>query len=350
MVQKCFHIFTAVFPSVSAFIIAHTTHNCKKNGADICLRRQLYRKGCFAAFPEPGDAHGCQQNDVGGCGKGGHIDRQTDREGDQRLNQTEYRQGRLTMGADEEHVKGIRFQKPCKVGHFIHHHGNENSAQEYRQCFQKGLVLQLHIAGIQKINTHCDHGAVTEHGLEINTHRVGKHIAGVEHDAGTGEDREGSQIRAYRIMQLALAGKAGDQPGIQRRGAELPGEGIPFIVKGDRAVTIFKTVVDLLIGFQDQGDDGDDPHSPADTAVVTLFMGRAQDHCQEYVKREGNQMEYAVRLGTFHLTVQKLQNTDPKVQGSSLPPVGFALLYDNLVTFATAFVTFCAYLSKHLGQ
>ena len=91
------------------------------------------------------------------------------------------------MGAEVEHIEIVGFQQARIVGDLVHDDGYGGAAAEYRQRLQNGFMRDLDMTARQQVDAHGEHGAVADHGLDIDADGGDEHVPGVEHDAQAGE-------------------------------------------------------------------------------------------------------------------------------------------------------------------
>ena len=179
------------------------------------------------------------------------------------------------VGAKVEHIEVMLLQQTAAVRPLIEPHSDGHGDTEHRQGAEHRLMLGRHVAAAQQMDADGQHRAVADHSLDVDTHRLDEHVAGINHHAQTCEHSKSGQIGAQAAVHPS-AGKTRQQTHVHRRGAELEREGAPREAVGN-ALFVRKTEVDHLVHLQHHNGDGGDQHHTTDVALI-LFAVYAQQH------------------------------------------------------------------------
>jgi len=231
----------------------------------------------YNSFPgQLGKTYGDQQDQVGCQGETRNIDHKTPGEGHDGLYQRIHRQGRCTVGTDEEHIKGVCFQKSGAVGDLVHGYSDQYANCKYRNCFQNCFVGKLYIAAAQKIHTNDDHRAVADHSLDIDADGINEHRYRIEHNADAGKNGIGGKVGIRCFVNGTFPGQSGNETYIHRCGAELEGKGIPGVIEHD-PVSIGKCVIDLFVNLQYNHSNGSEQYQFPDPVVGPVPAVQTQE-------------------------------------------------------------------------
>ena len=130
------------------------------------------------------------------------------------------------MAAYVEEIEVVLF-KVHLSGNLIENYSDSEAGCEDGNCTKKCFEFCLNVVCIVKENTDCKHRAVANHGLDVDADCINENVTGIEHNCRACEYRIGRKEGAEHLMYLAAC-KARQETDKHRRGAELPGEYVPY--------------------------------------------------------------------------------------------------------------------------
>ena len=233
------------------------------------------------------------------------------------------------MAANEKHIEGF-------VGHNTHHesklveqNSHTNGYREYRHTAQDGLVTRLDRSRVIQKHPHHDHGRMTYHALYVDPNADRKNVFGIDHHTRACKEGKGGKIIQQCALQLA-ARHSRQKPDVHGRGAELPREDIPLIIKLHTAV-VRKAIIDLLVNLQH-----DDKHCRVKYHVhgvfdLAMLIKQAQQHGYPYRQKQPQNMKPTIRGRVCHVSTG-LALSCLRAAGNGLG-WGFQMQYPPFVLF-----------------
>lgn len=261
---------------------------------------------CFFPLDELFDAPRAQQHDVRGQGEGEDINDQTEGEGNDALDGGVDGQGAFKVRADEEHIEGFIPKDAAVKHHFVKKHGDANGRGKHGNGAQNGLMLRFHIARAVQVDADGQHGAVTDHGLDVDADLPDEHVDGIQHDAHPRKNCVGGKKGHQAPVHLSFAENTGQEADVHGGGAELEGKGVPLEIPNQTVVLNIKAVNEHFEDFKQDDDDAGDEHGASDAGIVAFFVRDAKQNTCENRQGKKQQVKPTVVARAGHLGLADL--------------------------------------------
>ena len=194
------------------------------------------------------------------------VNHQEDDVGHFAVEQVQHRQRAGIVRGDEEHIKRL-VGVAEEVVQNVQSQGDGDGDTEDGERLQNRLVGEFGSARNVHEYADDDHGAVMDHRLRVDTEICTEYVAGVNHDDRACKESVGRQIRVQRRPYLLIFNQNRREHDVHGRGAELEGEGVPFV--HPRVVAGIIGVEELFVDFEHDEDGGGDTEN-----AVHLLVGQ----------------------------------------------------------------------------
>lgn len=170
------------------------------------------------------------------------------------LNGAEHGDGAFPQPSRIEHIEGVPLGKSKGVGGLVEGESDEIQGDIHQSGLPCRLPLGLDFPREPKIEAEQEHGAVPDHGVDVQKDDLGEHRSGgIEQDRRPRHGRISGQEAQEGLPDFPLGQKGGDQRHVDGDGAELEGEFLPVVDPTDGGVVTAHQLLSYLKEQQTEG-------------------------------------------------------------------------------------------------